>query len=107
MKVLRGDKVAWFDVDDTLILWSKEGKYALGDCKYDIHEAHVELIKEFHARGHRVVVWSQGGYRWACKAVKLLDISKYVDLVMSKPEWVFDDKPSSKWMPPVDYLENA
>jgi hypothetical protein len=41
-------------------------------------------------------VWSAGGHEWAEKAVRMLGIEEYVDVVMSKPAWWIDDLPANK-----------
>lgn len=62
------------------------------------HKKHVEMLKQFAFRGHTVVVWSQGGSDWAEAAVEALGLQKYVDIIMPKPYWFFDDIPSSVFM---------
>lgn len=59
----------------------------------------VEQLKRHKVRGHTVIVWSAGGYEWAEVAVKALGLEKYVDVVMEKPHWVYDDLPSHEFMP--------
>ena len=106
-----GDKpVVCFDVDDTLIMWSKShGSEISEDKKINIihnalafssefHQEHVNNIIRHKQRGHFVVVWSAGGGEWAETAVKALKISKYVDICMSKPSWYVDDMPCESWM---------
>lgn len=101
MIVIRSDKVAFFDVDDTLIEWRPHGELneptiSLVDVcgtvsLHRILDKNVISLIEHRKRGHRIVVWSAGGYAWAEQAVKLLALEKYVDVVMSKPAWWYDD----------------
>ena len=55
-------------------------------------------MRQFKARGHYVVVWSQGGYQWARAVCETLGITDLVDEVKTKPKWIIDDLPPSVWM---------
>lgn len=108
MYVLESDNVVFADCDDTLVLWGRpEGGQAesleVGQGDYVElvypHWVHVQKLREHKARGHKVVVWSQGGYEWARAVVKALDIEDVVDAVMRKPTWCMDDMPASAYMP--------
>lgn len=90
MQVLKNDRSFFFDVDDTLIMWYDNG------ITWEPHTKHVDMLKKAKIRGQFVVVWSAGGYEWAEKAVKMLKLEKYVDIVMSKPDWWVDDLPADK-----------
>lgn len=97
----------FIDVDDTLVLWRpvRPDDWTICLPNYGdvaVHEGHVNSLKQHHARGHTVVVWSQGGAAWARSVVEALGLEDYVDLVMSKPRWFYDDKPSNYFMPEVD-----
>jgi hypothetical protein len=117
MFVLEGSQVTYFDVDDTLIMWGPipEG-YSGRLLKIDEglgytltatpHEKHVEELKQHKLRGHRIVVWSLGGWKWALIAVRALGIEKYVDVVMEKPTWIYDDLQPEQFMPRRKYLSN-
>ena len=104
MKVLTGTKTVYFDVDNTLVFSAKECPSFLGDtvvigCRqWVVHEEHRELIYDFKARGHTVVVWSAGGAEWAASVVRALGIEDEVDLCISKPDWYFDDKAAGEWI---------
>lgn len=107
MKIIKGDKIAYFDVDDTLVHWGiKEGSpevwvsYGLFKESYrmTVISENVEAIKLHKSRNHTVVVWSAGGYEWAAAVVKALKLEKYVDLVICKPVWYYDDLPAEKFM---------
>ena len=94
---ISNENIVCFDVDDTLILWNRpDSDLVLEDSSYKVHKKHIESMKRFHARGHFVIVWSKGGAAWAKKCVELLRIEKYVNLVMAKPSWCFDDQPLDK-----------
>lgn len=100
------DRVATFDVDDTLVtpnaeLFSESTPVEFGEpgrteLLYPI-TPHIKLLKEFAARDFFIIVWSDGGQDWARKVVEKLGLTNYVDLVMSKPMWYVDDKEATDW----------
>ena len=99
--IIESDKVVFYDVDDTLITWNSSEELeddvitltdAMGDItEHKVLRKNVISLIEHSKRGHKIVVWSAGGYAWASQAVKLLGLEKYVDLVVSKPTWWYDD----------------
>lgn len=102
MMILESDKVAFFDVDDTLIEWwpNTSGDpvdfvdlmYPSGaTSRHKVLSKNVRSLIEHKKRGQKIVVWSAGGYEWAAEAVKKIGIEEYVDIVMSKPAWWYDD----------------
>lgn len=106
---LKCDQTTFFDVDETLILWEPTetqlfsyGKtYTAPGGHQTIlvpHLPHVEQLKKHKIRGHTIVVWSAGGAFWAAEAVKFLGLEGYVDLVISKPVWYYDDKTAEEFM---------
>lgn len=113
MLTLDSDKTVWFDVDDTLVKWSAEekSKTVKITCegytdKYEIIWGNVKALKAHRNRGHVVIVWSAGGYKWAEAVVKALNLEKYVNLVCCKPSWIYDDLDSSAWMPKPKFGED-
>ncbi len=104
MQTFASSQQTFFDVDDTLIIWNptpeqlqKDGIDFYNDETYEMerfvpHKKHVSQLMKHKQRGHTIVVWSAGGYKWAEKAVKILGLQNYVDMVMSKPLWWYDDK---------------
>lgn len=107
MKVIDNENTVFFDVDETLI---QHCAYT-DDCEVEVedpiadriitvnkHYQHIRLLKEEKARGRYIVVWSAGGYQWAENVIKALDLSIYVDLVMTKPLAYVDDKPITEWL---------
>lgn len=101
MKVYENDIVIMCDCDDTLVMWNttdmREDDFYIEPVgwgekvKLRPHRKHIELIKQFAARGQMVVVWSAGGFAWAKQVVEVLKLEKYVTVVMSKPKWFVDD----------------
>jgi FMN phosphatase YigB (HAD superfamily) len=111
MKVIESHRTVFFDVDDTLVIWdwkefSPDGSGLIqvkdpGSNHFELvlpHDRHIKLLKQFKARGHTVIVWSQGGWAWAESTVKALGLESLVDVVMSKPDWYVDDLPASAYM---------
>lgn len=83
-----GENVVMFDVDETLLMFD-------GDPEYNTprpHQTHIDKLKQHAYRGHTVIVWSAGGAAWAARAVAMLELEAFVDVVMAKPKWFYDDR---------------
>jgi len=103
VKTIVSEQVIMWDVDDTLVMHGliKKGQKAVHiTCPYSgkqetlrVHEPHIKILKDRHARGATNIVWSAGGYQWAVAVVKALELQPYVELVLSKPIIAVDDKP--------------
>lgn len=131
MIVLPCNQTVFCDVDDTLVLWNPTeeqrnkygeveivcpGSFAIVDGEMISSPSftetlvpylpHIEQLKKHKARGHTVVVWSAGGYDWAKVAVEALGLTQYVDLVISKPTWAYDDLPPNEYMPKSQYIKD-
>lgn len=101
MKILPTDHVVPFDVDNTLVMWEVGllgPDIEINGAKLRTNRRNVERIKEMHVKGQYVIVWSAAGYDWAAKVVNALELTQYVDMVMTKPRWYYDDLDSSEWM---------
>lgn len=132
MIVLPSDNGVFCDVDDTLVMWSptqeerekygidvlcpgsnilkEDGTLSVGPSwteRLVPHFTHIEQLKKHKARGHFVCVWSAGGWEWAQAAVKALGLENYVDLVISKPTWTYDDLQAEEFMPKSKYMKNV
>lgn len=109
MQVVESDRIAFFDCDDTLILWNKIEKdlevVTINDREFQVHEKHVQKIHDYHTMGFKVVVWSMSGHKWALAVVKALKLEDKVDFVMSKPHRCFDDVKDLKDTIKHGYLE--
>lgn len=90
---------AFFDIDDTLVMWSIPE-----NCKYTVsitcrgfsellapNVHNIDLLKKMATRGHAIVVWSAGGSDWAEAVVKALKLEEYVDVITGKPSYYIDD----------------
>lgn len=110
--------VVSFDVDDTLVLHDPvrtDNKTLIkikdpymsdnSSVKVYVHQAHVDLLKQFKHRGYTVIVWSAGGSKWANEVIKALKIEEYVDIVITKPVKLFDDLPLNEALGQRIYLE--
>jgi predicted HAD superfamily phosphohydrolase YqeG len=98
MITIKGDRILYCDVDDTLIMWNET------HASYKANETHIKLIKEHKLRGHTIVVWSAGGCEWAERIVIELGLEEYVDLVICKPSWFCDDLTSAEFLPEVNRI---
>lgn len=80
--VIKSTKLVAFDVDETLILWNPDEidperilpRIIFNGVPVLAHSKHIELMSQFAARGHTVMVWSKGGWQWAQKVVTTLGI---------------------------------
>lgn len=101
-------RFAYFDTDDTLVLWTKPKaktkKLLILDPsanKYRTvwsHEKHIAILKLIREHGDIVVVWSAAGASWARAVVKALGLEPYVTYCLQKPDTIYDDEPTSKWL---------
>ena len=100
---IKKDNVAYFDVDDTLIMYKYPDhredeamdifiENSLLSARVVPHRRHVEMVKLHKAWGNGVVVWSRSGYEWAAAVVRALGLEAYVDACMAKPFYYYDDK---------------
>lgn len=118
MKVIKATRSVFFDVDETLVMFNwreidPEGKGLVqikdpnGSVALHVlpHYRHIELMKEFKARGHTVYVWSQGGHEWAAEVCRVLGIENLVDYVLDKPNWYVDDLHVNAWMKAPIFLD--
>lgn len=116
MKIIESEQILCVDIDDTLIMWDKNSVHedtptiAIKDPYEDSlihvypHEAHIKLVKDKKARGSKIIVWSQSGYKWAEAVIKAVGLESHVDMVMTKPSAYIDDLPCQEWLSPRIYL---
>jgi len=112
MKTIKSELIAFFDVDDTLIMWSGSFDFVtIVDphtgvrMEVSTNRNNITLLKEKASRGFKVIVWSQGGYAWAEAVVKALGLESQVDYVMSKPTTYVDDLTVNTWFPQRVWLD--
>lgn len=102
MNVLKKERVAYCDVDDTIIIWDYE-KYphTVSDlveiedynrkCLFLPHKRNIEFLQKLKLQGYGIVIWSAAGANWAETVVKALKLEDLPDMVLSKPELALDD----------------
>ena len=120
MEFYNFNKVAAFDVDDTLILYDYEThagderitiEFTNGILKHfetvGIHKKHLNFLKKCGIDSNTtVIVWSMQGGDWAKAVVEALGIEEYVDICMGKPTVLIDDLPLEQALGRRIYLEN-
>lgn len=108
MQILESETVVMCDIDDTILMWNTNYKcpslegvkttcpYS-GEIRYlRPHYRHIELLKQYKARGFTIVFWSAAGYLWAKEAVNVLGLNDITDLIMTKPIKYLDDLQASE-----------
>lgn len=109
MIVVKNNLVCPFDVDDTLIMWDYNPELQLPEIEiiddttryrqtFQVHEKHVNRIKQLKLKGEYIIVWSQGGYDWCRRVVEALGLTEFVDLCLTKPSRYYDDYPVESFM---------
>lgn len=117
MITIKNENIRPFDIDGTLVLpynpWivNQPGRDVLvydsvedKHIKMIAHEPMIRLLKEEKAKGSFILVWSRSGNDWARNVIKALQLTEYVDVVMSKPLVYFDDVDVKDWMKDRVYL---
>lgn len=107
MKTINNERIIPVDVDETLVMHDFSAidntvditdPYTVARIEVRPNEPMIKILKDEKARGAFIVVWSRGGYAWAKAVIEALDLTEYVDLVMSKPTVYLDDKEVSTWL---------
>ena len=85
---------AYYDVDYTIVkpLEATEKPVLIGGVEWELNHNMVQEMELSKARGHIVVVWSQGGVDWARSVIEAANLTHLVDFCLSKPSWWADDK---------------
>ena len=112
MYVLPEGRVAYFDVDDTLVEWEEFGAGPKVSIEINgmisekaVIDEHINELILQKKSGTSIIVWSAGGVKWAEAVVKALELEEYVDAILTKPDRIYDDKDSSEWMPKRRYFK--
>ena len=101
-------RVTYFDVDGTLLEWpiceeNDEGAVKVENNGHIFYKkaipANVAALIEHSYAGHVIVVWSKGGVEWATTVVKALNLEDNVDIILTKPDWFYDDEDPEHWLP--------
>lgn len=114
MNTIFNERIYCFDVDDTLVQWSSRGTFGEVYMTDPVLEEsmsivpnlnNIRLLKEKRARGCFIIVWSQGGARYAEAVIAALKLSDHVDLILTKPSGIIDDKDPNEWLPKRIWLD--
>ena len=101
-------KTVFFDVDDTILEWKScnpgdQGSIITTNNGQVFHKRaispNIEALKSHFLAGHIVVVWSAGGSTWAKTVIEALRLQDYVNVILNKPDFYYDDKDASHWLP--------
>ena len=101
-------RTAYFDVDDTLLEWVSCNEHDVNAVEVNNNGhifykkaiiANINGLREHSHAGHVVIVWSKGGVEWATNVIKALNLEAYVDVILTKPDWYYDDMPAEHWLP--------
>lgn len=131
MIVVPCNNTVFCDVDDTLVMWSatpeelesrgidfecpgslyidsdgKQTHASIWKSRLLPHRKHIEQLKKHKMRGHTIIVWSAGGWDWAAAIVKTLELENFVDLVISKPTWAYDDLQVAEFIPKPIWMKD-
>ena len=103
----------FYDVDDTLILHkvvkTEENEKEFikiqdphYECTHEVvpHKEHIQSLKDNSKAGHNIIVWSGGGSDWASAVIKTLGLNEYVDVIVNKPDFWYDDVESEEVLYP-------
>jgi hypothetical protein len=110
MQVLRNENPWASDIDDTLLMWDVPlsedvptvdilDPLTKTNIRVAVNENNLRLVKEKKARGHAIILWSQGGPEYAEAVAIALGITDIVDVAMGKPVGIIDDLPCTAWLP--------
>lgn len=114
MFTCKAGRTVYFDCDDTILEWKSCNKTDDNAIKVRNNghtfykraiRANIEALKDHSYAGHVVIVWSAGGAEWATNVVIALGLEKYVDVVLTKPDWYYDDKGAEHWLPERQFKE--
>lgn len=107
--ILESDLVVYVDIDETLLSWTPpmedwEKNYVDIEQngqrqRFGLMLRNIEQVKKHKLIGHKIVFWSQGGWKWVQTVLEHLDLIDYADGIMSKPRWIIDDLPASEFIP--------
>lgn len=117
MQIINNEHIVAFDVDETLFMHSRHGggneeynrvvknPYSNSYISGKQNNKHIELMKQYKARGLFIIVWSKAGVLWAEAVVKHLKLEGYVDLVVTKFDRYVDDLEADKILGERVYLK--
>lgn len=103
MMTIDSELVAAFDIDDSILFEDANRGIPVqytnpftGKIEHRSYsEVHVEWLKELHARGYTIILWSAGSAKHCEAVARTLKIDKYVHFCVTKPLVHVDDKRDS------------
>lgn len=111
MQVIENEHIVAFDVDETLFMHddtratSIKNPYSNSNVYGIVNKKHVDLMRQYKARGLYVIVWSKAGVKWAEAVIKYCELETQVDLIMTKFDRYVDDLPASEILGERVYLK--
>lgn len=81
--------IVFVDVDDTLVRSAGTKRIPM--------PATLQRVRELHAEGATLYLWSSGGAEYARASAEELGISDLVVGFLPKPTLMIDDQPVSDW----------
>lgn len=115
--VIRYDNIAYFDVDETLVFTENKDKHEPKHAMItiaipgkpgvlcEINQPQVDRLKMHRIWGNGVIVWSKSGFDWAEAVVNALELNDYVDAILAKPTYYYDDKKCCQFLTEHRYLK--
>lgn len=112
MEVIENEFLVAYDVDDTLVMYDEEfdrvaflDPYSKETIFLSPNKKHIDLLKKHKAQGMAVMVWSAGGAKWAKSVIDTLELSEYVDIILTKPVKFVDDLQAAEILGQRIYLK--
>lgn len=110
---IKNEYIVCIDVDQTLVMhvnndnynYVVKNPYSGSSITFNPNSNHIELLKQYKGRDLFVIVWSAAGVLWAKAVLESLELTDYVDLIMTKPSKLVDDLPLEDIFPKPVYLK--
>jgi len=81
--------IIFVDIDDTLVR-------SVGAKRIPMPRA-IQRVRELHAEGHTLYLWSSGGADYAQDTAAELGLTALFVAFLPKPERIIDDQPFGDW----------
>ena len=109
MKIYNSPLSVWFDWDETLCAWKSPEKInpeshiqvlvftGISHYNFILYKKVVDQLIRHKERGHFVVIHTQTNVDTVENIVKAVGLDKYIDVIINKPSWIYDDSPPNTW----------
>lgn len=111
-RITKNENIVYVDIDSTLMKrvscdtpFSKLLDYYDQTWYILPQYKNIEFMKSLKTRGYHVVVHSANGWQHALKVLELLQLTKFVDEVKTKPQKYIDDQDVQDWFGPRIFFE--